>query len=454
MTQSGNKNKSLLFVSIDFPPARTSGIYRPVFFSKYLIEAGWDVTLLTATTHLSTVSDESLFKEIHPRLTVIRTSAPMPRSLSGKLYAKYQAAASGVAAAPGRIPLKNRMLALIKRGLLSPAFRFLDNFLLIPDNYIIWSLKNLPLAVRLIRKRKISHLLATSPPQSVQIMGLMLSYLTGAAYVTDFRNSWTDNQPYRYRVREKIEKFLERKVLRRSRAVINMSPGDVDRLLARLPEMPRHKLSVITNGYNEADFAEAAASPAVVSGGPLRLLYVGSMYPHSGDSTAAALKTLADRGYRSADLQLTIIGFSDESFDRLVLAHAVGELVANLGFKPHDDLITAYSGYDVMYLLTGGTAYYHVGALPGKIFEYMRLGKPILHAGIEGTTHQMLGQSGLETFVSLDDPSGIADRIEEMIRRKRSGTLTASPHLDYIIGFEWQRLAARADQILSGATIA
>ena len=59
--------RSLLFVSIDFPPARTSGIYRPVFFSKYLIEAGWDVTLLTATTHLSTVSDESLFKEVHPR---------------------------------------------------------------------------------------------------------------------------------------------------------------------------------------------------------------------------------------------------------------------------------------------------------------------------------------------------------------------------------------------------
>jgi len=128
-------------------------------------------------------------------------------------------------------------------------------------------------------------------------------------------------------------------------------------------------------------------------------------------------------------------------------------LVVNLGFKPHDDLITAYSGYDVMYLLTGGTAYYHVGALPGKIFEYMRLGKPILHAGIEGTTHQMLGQSGLETFVSLGDPSGITDRVEEMISRKRSGTLTAIPNRDYIAGFEWRRLAARADEILSGASL-
>ena len=50
---TGDKPKSLLFISIDFPPARTSGIYRPVFFTKYLIEAGWDVTLLTASAPLS-----------------------------------------------------------------------------------------------------------------------------------------------------------------------------------------------------------------------------------------------------------------------------------------------------------------------------------------------------------------------------------------------------------------
>ena len=87
---TGDKPKSLLFISIDFPPARTSGIYRPVFFTKYLIEAGWDVTLLTASTHLSTFADDSLFDDIHPRLNVIRKSAPMPRRLTGRLYSKYQ----------------------------------------------------------------------------------------------------------------------------------------------------------------------------------------------------------------------------------------------------------------------------------------------------------------------------------------------------------------------------
>jgi glycosyltransferase involved in cell wall biosynthesis len=439
---------SLLFVSIDFPPARTSGIYRPVFFTRYLIEAGWKVTLMTATSHLSTVMDESLYKEIHPELDIVRASAPMPRAITGKFYQRYQKATE-TADATAEPSLKVRLFALLKKLILSPVFRLIDNFLLIPDNYIIWAMKNLFKAYRIIKNQNVTHLLVTSPPQSVQVMGLILSYLTGARYITDFRNSWTDNLPYEYRIREKIEKSLERRVLKRSKAVINMSAGDVDRLLARMPDFPLAKLHVVTNGYNERDFAECPDTPAEADG-PLRLLYVGTMYAHSGDSTAQALKILSEQGYTAADVQLTVIGFADQSFEQLVNEYGVRSLVANLGFLNHDDLIKAYHRYDVMYLLTGGTAYYHRGALPGKIFEYMRLGQPILHAGIDGTTHDMLKPSGLEIFTPLDDASGIAARIAELVKQKRSSALAAAPNRAYIESFEWRRLAHAVDVIISG----
>jgi len=446
---SNEKKNSLLFVSIDFPPARTSGIYRPVFFTKYLIEAGWDITLLTATTHLSTVQDQSLLDEIHPDLKVIRTSAPMPRKLTRKIYSKYQQSAGDSATTASKSSFKSRLLALAKKLFLSPAFRVIDNFILIPDNYILWSLKNVFRAYRLIKRRKIEYLLVTSPPHSVQILGLLLRFLTGVRYITDFRNSWTDNQPYQYRMREKIEKWLERKALVRSRAVINMSPGDVDRLLARMPDIPKDKLFVITNGYNAREFAAIVDSPSPTPDGPLKLLYVGSMYTHSGDSTAEALHILTEQGYTEQDVVFSVIGFSDPSFDALIDKYRLGNMVQNLGFKSHDELIRLYPTFDVMHLLTGGTAYYHLGALPGKIFEYMIVGRPILHAGIDGTTHDMLRQSGLEIYVPLDDAPRIADAIIDLMKRKKSATLAMTANREYAESFEWRRLAEELDRILS-----
>ncbi|MCP4567739.1 MAG: glycosyltransferase family 4 protein [FCB group bacterium] len=448
MTRPENQ-KSLLFVSIDFPPARTSGIYRPVYWTKYMIEAGWDITLLTAARHLSTVEDNSLADMIDPRLKVIRATAPMPLNITGRVYDQYKKT-TATAGAATQSSLKARIFKSLKRFILSPLFRLIENFVIIPDNYIIWSLKNLPKAYRLIKKNNISHLLVTSPPQSVQVMGLLLSYLTDVHYITDFRNSWTDNQPYRNRLREKMEKFLERKVLQRSRAVINMSPGDIDRLLERMPDYPREKLSVITNGYNESDFVDYAGPHRTDPTEPLTLVYVGSMYPHSGDSTAKALKILVEKGYDRNDLRLSIIGFSDASFDQLIREYGAEHLVDNQGFVDHDKLVRSYHLYDIMYLTTGGTPFYHKGALPGKIFEYMRMEKPILHVGIEGTTHQMLIKSGLETFVPLDDPTGIAQAIIDLIERKKSSSLNVTPDRDYARSFEWRELAAKADQIISG----
>ena len=235
----------------------------------------------------------------------------------------------------------------------------------------------------------------------------------------------------------------------RSRAVINMSSGDVDRLVARLPEVPREKLFVVTNGYNEKDFAEMEPLTPTDPLGPLKFLYVGSMYTHSGDTTAEALRLLVEKGYTEQDLVFGIIGFSDESFDRLIRQYGVEHLVDNLGFKSHQELMRAYPTYDVMYLLTGGTAYYHVGALPGKIFEYMRLGKPILHAGIDGTTHQMLSHSGLEIFVPLDDVEGLVRAIIDLIHRKKTSSLARTPNREYASSFEWRRLAGEVDRILS-----
>jgi glycosyltransferase involved in cell wall biosynthesis len=443
--------QKLLFISIDFPPARTSGIYRPVFFTKYLIENGWDITLLTATTHLSTVEDKSLLDEIHPRLKIIRTSAPMPRKLSGKIYSKFKDSSAGNTEGKSKTSLKSRLFRLVKKLILSPAFHLLDNFILIPDNYIIWSLKNLFRAYRIIKKDSVSHLLVTSPPHSVQILGLMLRFLTGVRYITDYRNSWTDNQPYKYKIREKIEKRMERKSLLRSRAVINMSPGDVDRLLDRMPDIDKEKLFVVTNGFNEREFAGIGNNSTPDAGGPLSMLYVGSMYAHSGDSTVEALNILARKGYTENDIQFNIIGFSDESFDELVRKYDLGPIVKNHGFKNHEDLMRLYPTFDVMHLVTGGTPYYHRGALPGKIFEYMRLGKPILHAGIDGTTHDMLGNSGLEIFVPLEDVDGIAGVIIDLMERKKSASLSMPSNREYADSFEWCRLAEKVDQILTAA---
>jgi len=66
----------MLLVAIDFPPARTSGIYRPVYLCKHLSERGYDITVLTVAQHESLQRDEDILEKVAGKVKIIYRNGP------------------------------------------------------------------------------------------------------------------------------------------------------------------------------------------------------------------------------------------------------------------------------------------------------------------------------------------------------------------------------------------
>src|SRR5260370_26118131 len=65
--------KRVLLIAFDFPPRRTSGVYRPTGLTKYLVRLGWEPTVLTVRTRAGDVEDPTLLERVPAEVRVVRT---------------------------------------------------------------------------------------------------------------------------------------------------------------------------------------------------------------------------------------------------------------------------------------------------------------------------------------------------------------------------------------------
>ena len=69
---AAGRAKRVLVVSYDFPPNRTSAVYRMTGLTKYLCDFGWLPTVLTIRAGEST-QEPKLLEKLPPDVDVVRT---------------------------------------------------------------------------------------------------------------------------------------------------------------------------------------------------------------------------------------------------------------------------------------------------------------------------------------------------------------------------------------------
>lgn len=435
--------KSVLYITVDFPPYRTSGIYRPTRFGNRWIERGADVTVLTVSRHMSEQTDESMRKKIDPRMRVIRCRTPLLKRFTRRAYKKYRQMAKDTETTDADAGIKagGSVFAALKRYLLSPIYRIIQNVLFVPDEYILW----VPFAVvagyRAIKRYKCDVIFASSPPHSVQLVGLALRYLTKLRYVVDFRNSWTDNKVYSWSFSRRIDSFWEKKTLLRSDLIVTMSPGDRDRLLAYREDFVSVPVVPVTNGYAEEDFSGITIPEK--RDGPVQIVHLGTVYGRSGLLFLERFRLyVVEKKPEPTDVCVVFVGVKEEALVEYVERMELRRFVQFAGFIRHDDVPRYLAEEaDIQLVLTVGDKFFTPGVLPGKIFEYMRIGKPILHIGQEGDTHDFLQESGLEIFVAEKEFEKIPHVLERCVREARDWSKAKTANEEAVTRFEWNSLA-------------
>jgi glycosyltransferase involved in cell wall biosynthesis len=90
--------------------------------------------------------------------------------------------------------------------------------------------------------------------------------------------------------------------------------------------------------------------------------------------------------------------------------------------------------------------------IPGKLFEYLKLGKPVLCLTNGGDCADILQRSGLGILVSPYDTAAVTAKLSELVKMKQSGTLSFTADAAYIDGFSFReitrKMAGEFDRLL------
>jgi glycosyltransferase involved in cell wall biosynthesis len=404
--------KRVLVIAYFFPPLGGAGVQRTLKHVKYLPEFGWEPVVLTTSSRSYPALDPSLEAEIPPGVPVIRTGG-------ADAVARMRTLASG---AFERVGLRGVAAATVW-----------------PDTYAEWSLGAVRAGVRAAREHDVDAIYVTSPPFSAALAAMRIQRATGLPLVADFRDEWAANvlsQPLPRRLQERSRKLEQRVVERASAITVAASHYEIGGTTGH---------TTITNGVDPDDLPDSA--PAIPDD-RFRLTFVGSLY---GDIDAAvlagALARLAERGeIDPVRFELRIVG-NDWLAERVDAGRVP---VTHTGYVPHARAVEEMRCATALLSYTPPQSVH----TPGKIFEYLAAGRPILVvANPEGFGSTVVDELGAGVTADVRDSEAVEAAVKRLYDAWDAGGLDelAAPRERVLERFSRKKLAGELADVLNAA---
>jgi glycosyltransferase involved in cell wall biosynthesis len=420
-------SQKLLIISYLFPPVGGIGVQRALSMAKYLPRHGFDVHVLKASNAGGPVRDTLLIQQIPSEVHVHEAFTPeIPFVIRQKLWTRFMGR-SGPAKADGGQ----------SAGGWKSLLRNAVTRVLCPEPEILWVPFAVRKARRIIQRYGIDSVLITVPPFSALVVGTKLKReFPSLRLISDFRDEWLtfylkdfDFQKNDH-TRRRAE-AIERETVELSDLVVAVNESSRDEIRRRYPEQPDSKFSVIPNGYDPAVFADF--KPRVNRSPRMLVTHVGTVY-----------KTASPRFYLDAadslpeellsQLETRFVGRIADS-ERPMLENRRSK-VSITEFVPQAEALKYMEDTDYLLLTMTNDI-----SVPGKLFEYMATGKPILAITSPGSEVDRLLQ---QTGAGVSAPAGDRDAIRNMLRLAidawRNGSKLTEQRASAVARYERPRL--------------
>lgn len=386
--------RRLLVITYYYPPNPSIGGHRWAAMTRYLREAGHDVTVLTTTMN-GTLPDDGEQQVV--RAWDLQASDGI-RRLVGR--APMETAATGKGGAPTTA---------------APAPRWMTHGL-VPDSGIVaWVPAAVREARRIVRERSIDCVITSAPPDSVAMVPLFLGRHR-PAWVADFRDGWTF-EPLRgawpTRPQARLDARLERKVTGTADVVI----GATEPIARDFTERLGANGAYVPNAWDPAlDAAFDAAQPVPLDPERFNLVYTGQLSGPAGRDPRPLLEAMNRlvelRGDAARRLRLVLVGGLDQHDARLLDELDGHGLVEPVGQQPRDVSIATQRAGDALLLLTTPG---HASHATGKLFEYLAAERPILALASGSAAAQIISDTKTGISVPPDDVPAITEALGRML---------------------------------------
>ena len=318
------------------------------------------------------IIDNDLVNEI-PETTLI---------LKNKIFEPYQIASflsknKTKKISSGIIPNKK------KQTFLEKILLWVRGNLFIPDARIYWVKPSVKYIEKYILENNVQTIVTTGPPHSLHLIGLELKQKLNINWIADFRDPQTT---IGYHKSLKLSNFAKAKHKKLEKLVLN----NADKIIAtskttkqEFQEITNKPIHVITNGFDVENIENQ------VLDSKFSLAHIGSFL--SDRNPEILWKALSELvleiiGFKN-NLEIKLIGKVSQEVIDSVSNNKLNDFVNNLGYVSHNDAIIQQKKSQVLLLIEINSDDTK-SIIPGKLFEYLVSGRPIIGIGPKGSDFQ------------------------------------------------------------------
>ena len=460
--------QSVLYLAYFFPPRGGAAVQRSLKFARYLPEFGWRPLVVAnggatvSQDNATKVQDPTLLNEL-PSCAVVRytTLTPQEKKDYDRAQSKWR------------------------------------QRLNVTDPMGWWCGPAVRAGMELVKEYKPQAIVVTMSPFTAAACGVELKKRTGLPLVIDLRDPWALDETRIYPTRwhasrdwvamSKALAAADLVIMNTPHAAVSVAEEFANEIQGKGDAYPS-KVIAITNGYDGADFAESPHPQPPPPRDVLRIVHTGMFHSDLAEvwddvlagrgfmnrlkyprrpinlwtRTPRYLLEAMERAVKQGDIpadkiELVLVGEITDYDRDLIGKSPVAKMVKILGYRTHAESVSWLQSADLLFLpnhtpLDGGPTL----VVPGKTYEYLGSGRPILAMCPKGDMRDFVTASKSGVVVGGDDVTGATKALAEFYRAKQDGRTLVQPDRAAVERFErrelTRKLAQGLDELVGSVT--
>ena len=378
----------VLIVTYYWPPSGGSGVQRWLKFVKYLPSFRITPYVFTPSNPSFSLKDETLLKDVPLEAEVIHFPIWEPFGSVNKVQG-------------GKSRPNNTFKKIIG---------WLRGNLIYPDPRIFWVKPSVRFLTQFLKDNEISTIITTGPPHSIHLIGLRLKKkIPQLKWLADFRDPWSEwgvLQSFNLTGwAKRIHKKMERNVLTHADRVVTITPFYVK----QLEKLSGRKIELLTNGFDETDFADLKIQPTE----KFVIRHVGLVNPNCDPRPfLKAAEEVVNENSLENKFEIAFTGQVNDDLKNFVKTNqTLSNITQFESSVTHDELVQLYGKSSALLLVLTGYKDGE-GFLPGKLFEYIATGLPIIAIGpLPSDADALLRELKAGEMIASDDRDKIKKQI-------------------------------------------
>ncbi|MFD0963889.1 glycosyltransferase [Pseudofulvibacter geojedonensis] len=402
--------KKILIISYYWPPAGGPGVQRWLKFVKYLPDFGIEPIVYVPENPSYPLVDENLLDEISDELTILKQPIFEPYKLAS-IFSKKKTKT-----------ISSGLINVQQQSFVEKLLLYVRGNFFIPDARKYWVKPSVNYLSTYISENHIDTIITTGPPHSLHLIGLQLQEKLKVHWLADFRDPWTTigyhNKLKLTKKSQAKHKTLEKQVLQKANQILVTSPTTKK----EFEEITSRPIEVITNGYDDVNFSRNTSLDQKFT-----ISHIGSLL--TGRNPEVLWKALSelikDDVAFSKAFQLQLIGAVSRDVLDSIQSFGLERHINLVGYVSHQEAQIAQRQSQILLLIEIDSPETKC-IIPGKVYEYIQSGRPILAFGPEQADFkQIITQTNTgKSFNYTDDITVLKEQIVNYFKAYQESKLT------------------------------